>query len=134
MHYKDHKRPTRSNNSVLPCYFKRPHEVNGQSPPSPPRRRILVRETSVPEKENQCSMNTRINEGECSNKRTESVDARTVELEEEVCSLKQELSGLRSQAALTTSRTLQLQTQVRYLQTTLQRLDPTLLSDSQLHM
>ena len=113
-HYQDFKGPTRSNNKVLPQYFKRPSSTF-YKPPS--KRRVLMRspaiETVIEDVDNDHG-----HEEESTN--DEEVSSGNDSSALEVSDLKQKI--------------LRLKSQVHHLQSTLQRLDPSLLSDSQLIM
>ena len=119
LHYKDFKGPTRSDNRVLPQYFKRPNSAC-HKPPS--KRRVLMRSPGL---ETACE---EVNcdhggEEEPTNDpvvNNEGDDSSAMQLEAEVSDLKQEIIHLKSK--------------IHHLQSTLQRLDPSLLSDSQLLM
>ncbi len=111
MQYEKFKGPSRWKNDVVPQHFKRPHEfVNEKSA----ERRVLVRNDV-----SAIDQASGSGEGIPSNANLTS-DASTQCNDTEVSCLKEE--------------NLQLSNQIHHLQNTLQRLDPALLSSSQLHL
>lgn len=115
MHYKDFKGPTRSNNVVVPCYFKRPHEFYGQKTPE---RRVLIRDPTVEQVDDG---------GSCS-----SVDG---SVEQFVC----DVSTQCDDTLATENSTLKIELarmtlEIQRLRESLQKLDPSILSNSQISM
>jgi len=120
LHYLNFKGPTRSNSHLLPQYFKRPHE----STVTPAKRRMLVRnhaDTSSFQVDEIASNSTdSVIEDISDQEDSHVLKAQNVELEAKIRQLESSLA--------------QSKGEVEHLQTSLQRLDPSFLSQSQLHM
>ena len=127
MHYKDFKGPTRLNSTVVPCYFKRPHDFYTQKAPE---RRILIRNPTVDQVEpsdGDCSVDD-TSAGDCS------VDDTSAVVQPMTCDASTQCDDLAAEHSKLKEELIQIKLEVLRLQTTLQKLDPSMLSSSQLFM
>ena len=119
MHYKDYKGLTRLNNTVVPCYFKQPHEFYSQKVPE---RRSLIRNPTLEQAQPSA--------GSCSVDGG-SYDASVLPL---VCNASTQCDDLAVEYSTLKEELVLMKHEVQRLQTTLQKLDPSILSSAQLCM